>query len=712
MSHVLVVLAAVVLPASIGHADTAQVPPGQPPPDAESSTEPTLGETQSVFITSRPDWRDSFDQPAAVAVVDAEQAGRQAPAVLPDLLRDQPGVFVQQTGPGQGAPVVRGLIGSAVLMLVDGVRLNNAFFRPAPNQFFALVDAYNIERVEIVRGPGSSPYGSDAMGGVVRVFTPTPRFSGPDWQVRARALGQVASADRSVVSRLSLAGGKEGFSATSGVTLQQRGDLRAGGGLGAQSPTAFSAYAANAKLAIDRGRHHAVLGAQYLIEPETPRYDELIPGFGRMEAPNDLFMYEPMSRLVVHGHHRYSSSLAAARSLETRLSFQRMEDGRRVRDRGAAIETRENNRADSIGLALEAVAALGTQSTLSYGVDFNHERVTSDRFDRDLVMGTGQPGTARYPDGSRMFSAGLFAQNQWVVHPRVTLVPGARFSVFDLDIPAADRDQPAQLRLMDFSGGLGTLVRLSQSVNLVANLGRGFRAPNVFDLSTLGNRPGNRFQVPNPDLRPESILGADGGVKLAFARVTGELLGFFARYRDKIEAAPTGMTDAQGRIVVRSENVARVDLMGVEAGLRVYLPAQLQLSTGLNYTHGLERSGSGEEQPADRIPPLNLRAGLLWQPGERFWAEGFVRAAGRQDRLSARDLTDPRIDPAGTPGWSTLNLRVGGTLGRGRSGGWLSNGTLGWKVALENLLNVRYRDHGSGLYAPGASAIVGLEGQI
>ncbi|MGH7409640.1 MAG: TonB-dependent receptor plug domain-containing protein, partial [Candidatus Methylomirabilis sp.] len=112
-----------------------------------------------VVVTATRGERASFDVPNAVTIVDREHVERQSPAVLPDLLRGEAGVFIQQTTPGQAAPIIRGLIGSSILMLVDGMRLNTAFFRSAPNQYFALVDPYNVDRLEVVRGAGSTLYG-------------------------------------------------------------------------------------------------------------------------------------------------------------------------------------------------------------------------------------------------------------------------------------------------------------------------------------------------------------------------------------------------------------------------------------------------------------------------------------------------------------------------------------------------------------------------
>ncbi len=147
---------------------------------------------EEIQVTAGREEESTFEVSTGVTVVGPKEVERRAPEVLPDLLRGEEGVYVQQTTPGQGSPIIRGLVGSSVLHLVDGMRLNNAFFRNAPNQYLALVDAYNVERIEVVRGPASTLYGSDAMGGVVQVITPIPRFEGVEWQLDGRGLGQFA----------------------------------------------------------------------------------------------------------------------------------------------------------------------------------------------------------------------------------------------------------------------------------------------------------------------------------------------------------------------------------------------------------------------------------------------------------------------------------------------------------------------------------------
>ena len=135
-------------------------------------------EIEAVHVTATRTEADVQDISAAVTSVSQAQVRSEAPDVLPEMLRGLPGTYFQQTTPGQGIPIIRGLKGSQVLHMVDGMRINNAFFRDAPNQYLGLVDAFAMDRVEIVRGASPSLYGADAMGGVVNFLTPNASFEG------------------------------------------------------------------------------------------------------------------------------------------------------------------------------------------------------------------------------------------------------------------------------------------------------------------------------------------------------------------------------------------------------------------------------------------------------------------------------------------------------------------------------------------------------
>jgi outer membrane receptor protein involved in Fe transport len=334
------------------------------------------------------------------------------------------GTFVQETTPGQAIPIIRGLKGSEVLHLVDGMRLNNAFFRNAPNQYVALVDAYNVERVEVLRGPASTLYGSDAMGGVVQIITPVPRFETEEWQWGGRVLGQFGSADFSGVTRLSLQAGKRGVAVSGGFTYQDVDDLRAGGG-DVQEPSDFTAHAGDGKIVINPGRdHEALLNFQYLQQPKTPRFDELVVGFGQTEPSSEVFFFEPNDRLFLHGRYRVLQPLSFIDRFELNAAYQEINDDQRTRGFGSTEEDRERNSSELKGVTLQATSHWGELMSFTYGGEVYLDKVRSSLTTADFQTGATQVGQSRFPNGSTMNSFAFYVQDEIRLFPSLVIPRG------------------------------------------------------------------------------------------------------------------------------------------------------------------------------------------------------------------------------------------------------------------------------------------------
>jgi outer membrane receptor protein involved in Fe transport len=220
----------------------------------------------------------------------------------------------------------------------------------------------------------------------------------------------------------------------------------------------------------------------------------------------------------------------------------------------------------------------------------------------------------------------------------------------------------------------------------------------VFDLGTFGDRPGNRFNVPNPDLEPEQVTTLDAGWKVLNDRLEGELIGYYSRYHDKITSVLTGEVTDSGRLVVQSRNAARLVLYGAEFALQHRLSDSVEWRMQLTWTHG-EETFAGDDHPADRIPPLNGSTGITWRPAPRWTLDGWLNFAGQQDRYSPRDEIDPRIRPGSTPGWTTLNVRAA----------WEASEHVYTALHFGNIGDRRYREFGSGLDAAGRGIVLTLE---
>jgi outer membrane receptor protein involved in Fe transport len=649
---------------------------------------------ETVQVTATRTEQSIQDVSEAVSVVTADEIDRQGPELLAEMLRGVPGAFFQQTTPGQGIPIIRGLKGSQVLHLVDGMRLNNAFFRNAPNQYLGLVDTYATERLEVVRGSAPSLYGADAMGGVVQVLTTEPVLSGNNWQAEGRFYGSWDSTDSGFAARAQAATGKEGSILSGGITYQDHSDRRTGGGARIR-PSGYKVKAADVKWRKALGdSSELMLSAQYLQQPSTPRIDELVPGYGQENPSSAQYEFRPNQRDFLHARYRLESSVSWFSSFEAHLARQAITDDRLTQEYGDPRFTEESNESKLDGLTLQFLSPWGRASStnreLVWGFEYYADEVSSSRVRfSDANDDNGTQVRGRFPDGSTMDSGAVYASNMWQ-WDALTINAGLRYSWFEIYLPATAELDATRLNPDDLTGDIHLSYEMKPGLKLVGNLGRGFRPPNIFDLGTLGSRPGNRFNIPNPDLKPESVWSYDIGLKSTGSRWESEVFLFYSDYRDKISSHFTGGLTPEGRFIVQSENSNQLQLWGLESAMRYLISDSSEVYAVLNYTRGSEDTDSGATVPADRVPPLNGRIGLVYNTGT-LRLEPRIDFASRQDRLSPRDEEDPRINPAGTDRWLTVSVLLS----------WQASPDVELGLRLENLADRNYREHGSGIDAPG-----------
>ncbi len=631
----------------------------------------------TVLATRRPATVEEVS--AAVTTIDGEEVISQK--LITDALASQVGVNLQQTTPGQGAVIIRGLKGSAVLHLVDGMRLSNAIFRTAPTPWFALVPASSVKRLEVVRGTPASLYGSEAVGGVVQSVSRLPEFGSDEVGYAGDVVAGFDSAELQKSLRATLDVGTRSLAASFSAEYLETGDRRVGGG----ERIAPSGYESKALRAVVRGissdERSWLLDLHFLEQPETPRIDELVAGFGQTEPSSSEFVFAPNQRLFAHFQHDYIASSGIDWKFD--VAWQRIVDDRITRDFEATDRRLENNSSDLYGLTASASGESGALWWIA-GVDIYHDEVRSSRFNQDINDSSIIELAPRFPDGSTVGQAGLFGNVQWRLADRHAMSAGLRYTDVRIDLPDGTTITPGRL-----SGDLGWVYDLSDTWQFVANAGAGFRAPNIADLGTLGNRPGNRFNIPNTSLESEQVTHGDIGLRHRSDRWQFEVQLYSLRYTDRIASVSTGNQTPDGRDIVQSVNAASSSIQGIEAGFSANLTELVSINAVLNYTYGEQRIAD-ENEPADRVPPLNGRITLDYTPGGYWSFEAWLVAAAEQDRLSARDVRDVRINPLGTPGWAML----------GASAAWTNTD---WQVTLgvDNLFDRQYRVHGSGIDAAG-----------
>ncbi len=653
------------------------------------------GQREDIRIVGFRGQEDGVEDTIPAIFLDDRALEASIPEVLTDALRGVRAIHLQVTTPGQGSPFLRGLTGSGVLNLVDGMRLNNAIYRAAPTPYIALVDPRLIDSIEIVRGPASVRHGSDAMGGVIQLHTRHPIFHEDDWKSRTSLSGLFSSANLGRGMRAELETGNRQLGLRAGFSGLETGNLEGGGDVGRQIPSAYTSLGGDfAVFWAPDSKRTLSIDVQYNKQPKTPRYDEMTAGFGQTHPSSSEFYYEPLERLFSHIRYEQEEEARYFDSLRFDIAYQRIRDDRLTRGYESTIQSREKNTSELLGIFGVARKRIGNRIQLHWGADAYLDWVSSSRRDTNIDTGTTVTVPSRFPNGSTMNTYGVHADMSVHILPILSLDAGIRYSYIDTRLPDNTAGTAERGDQQDITGSVGLLLNPWENVEFIASFRRGFRAPNIFDLGALGPRPGNRYNEPNTELAPEVIYTTDLGFRYLGETIETEIFFYYSRYDDKIESIPTGGQTPDGRDIVRSANTQNVQLTGVEFFENVRLNKSLTMAFSFFWTWGEQSFRSGGYEPADRIPPLQGRLGFPWQASERLQIEPYLRFAASQRRLSERDIRDPRINPLGTPSWATVNIR--GQLQ------WSER--LSFSAELLNLSNADYREHGSGIQAPGIGA--------
>jgi outer membrane receptor protein involved in Fe transport len=646
---------------------------------------------ETIVVTASRDDRPAASAPRATSVVAAEELGRTTPRTTPEALARAPGVWVQKTNHGGGSPFVRGLVGNQVLVMIDGLRLNNATFRYGPNQYLATVDPSVASQIEVLRGSGSVQYGSDALGGVIQIRNREPGFAAAGSRTRGSVSGRLMTQGMEQSLQLAVDHASPGFAATAWFAVREFGDLAAGGDLGTESPSGYGEVSgdlrARWKLGASRDLRFIY---QHVHQDDVPRWDQVAQrGYSR-------YAFDPQARQLAYARLGQQTSGPWPGLLTLTGGWQRSREGRERQRQGSAVLTVEEDVVDTWMATGEWQAAPGRGWTITAGGEFYRDRVGSWREDRDSRTGGVAATRGQFPDGATAVNAAVFGLAH-VDAPRLALDAGARYTWTRLSAHDAMFGDVA-LAPGALVGSAAALVPVASGLSGYASVSQGFRAPNLDDVSTLGPFDFG-VEIPAGDLVPERSLSFETGLRLRLARAAVSAAVFRTGLHDLIDrvrvAPPPGVSVGDDR-VYRRANIGEAYIRGLEAEGEWAVARRTVVFGHTAYAFG---QNTTLDEPVRRIPPLNGLIGVRHDGARGWWMQATLQMAGLQDRLASGDRDDHRIPSGGTPGWQVLDVYAGLSMGR----------RVSWSLGLLNLFDEAYRVHGSGIDGYGRSARLGVE---
>ncbi|MCD4768923.1 MAG: TonB-dependent receptor, partial [Bacteroidales bacterium] len=606
-----------------------------------------------------------------------------------------------------------GLTGYHTLLMIDGIRLNNATFRSGPNQYLNTLDPLILSNIEIIRSSGSVQYGSDALGGTVHFFTKTPQFSTTgkvliEPHVIAKYVCQGVNGinntlsntlfpgmERIIRSETTVAGKNIAF--YGGVGYKKFNDIDASASLGTLKPTGYDEYDTDAKLLIKKDKHNFIAAFQMVKQNNVPLYHKVVMG------TYSIYVFDPQFRSLAYLKHDFLIDHKWARKISTTLYTQHSVEERHKQITGETEQTIESDKVRSIGTTIDIFSAPKKFWTFNSGLDINFDKVNSSTKIASHENTEIQYYRGLYPDNATAWNMALFSLHQINLN-RFVLNAGLRFNKFHI----ATLDTlfgNTCLTPSALVGNIGLSYKINNKIRIVSTLNTGFRAPNINDVSSFGIAD-FRYEIPGYDLKSEKSISYEVGYRQKSSRVSSSFSLFKTNLTNLITNVPTSYQGQDSVLIdvdnneyiqyYRKENTNKAYIWGFEAETEIQLLRWLNSYGRLYYTFGQDHF---KNEPLRRIPPVNGVIGLNLYLGESTHIRTGYLFAGKQDRLSGGDISDNRIPDGGTPGWSIINISIGYT-------------GLHWidiNMGINNLFDTAYRTHGSGVDGYGRNIWLGIK---
>ncbi|MDH3648725.1 MAG: TonB-dependent receptor [Saprospiraceae bacterium] len=672
-----------------------------------------------------------------------------------DVLASQSDVFVQKSQMGGGSPVIRGFEANRVLLVVDGVRMNNAIYRSGHLQNAITIDPAILEQLEVIYGPGSLLYGSDALGGVVHFRTKDPILqnrSNPNAQ-QAYATLRYASANREKSGHFHFNLGGNKIASLTSFSFSDFDDLKSGKRYSKKYPdfgkrlyyvdpngvedriirnpdphlqvgTGYHQYDFLQKIRWQPNLSYSqILNFQYSGTSDIPRYDQLTEkGSGSDDLSFAEWYYGPQTRLMLSSHSQWLHSgglfdkallIAAVQRIdEDRVSRRFQSDSRNHQE--------ENLWVYSLTADFEKTVE-SIRGQLTYGLEANWNDLQSVAYDDNRLGTIRRPALTRYPDDQATISSyGAYANLRIKFNDKWTSNVGARLSSNSTNIRYVSSDliqwpssytDGIKTSNQAFTWGLNINYQPDPQWVVRTHLGTAFRSPNIDDLAKIRIK-GGTASAPNPDLNPEKALHTE--VTIAHHLVPSDprsqvsVTGFYTRLKDAVIQIPFQLPNGDSSFyfdnewyrVVANANAEKGRMYGLSINGMYTFGNGLSCSGAVNYIKGEATTREGMDEPMAHIPPLYGK-GKVGYEKNAFRVELIWRFNGPKKRKDYSSNSADNLDkatPEGTLAWNTLNMYASYQL----------NHTWTLRAAIENLSDIHYRPFASGLSGAGRNFIVSL----
>jgi len=664
----------------------------------------------------------------------------QNPQTAADLIGISDEVFVQKSQLGGGSPMIRGFATNRVLIVVDGVRMNNAIYREGNIQNVISLDPSSLESTEIIFGPGAVVYGSDAIGGVMDFNTKEALFSGgskPFFKVGA--LSRFSSADKEKTFHFNFSAGTGKIAFLTSISWSDFDDLKMGSRKNdgylrpeyvsringqdsvvlnpdarVQVQSGYSQLNTMNKLNIRLSPDiNIVLANHFSRLSDVPRYDRLIQyksgalRYGDWYYGPQIWMMNNLQLTVRKKNKLFDEARITA-------AHQSYTESRHDRSFGKDIINEQTEEVTIFSANLDFDRSLkSNHEVVFYGFEAVLNDILSEAKTRNIVSGISSPAGSRYPNGNNRYtSISLYGGYKNNISKAFTLNTGLRYNFITLRSEIADNSfynfPFTEINISNgaLTGSTGIVFRINEKLHTSLNASTGFRAPNLDDAGKVFDSAPGVVVVPNPGLKPEYAWNIDFAISKEFGTFLHAEFTAFNTWLINSMVRNDFLFDGQDSILYLGElskveamtNTGSARVYGFNINMQVNIMRYLSLKSALNLTEGYEENGDPLRHAAPLFGSthLMLKTGLLEAD---FYAN--YNGAKKYEKMAPSEIEKPYLyasDKNGnpwSPGWITFNFKMSYRL----------LNRISVMVGVENILDLRYRPYSSGIAAAGRNFI-------
>ncbi len=714
-----------------------------------SETAISLGE---IIISSNRWEEDKIETPNRIEKITKKNIAFQNSQTSADVLETSGYVYIQKSQMAGGSPNLRGFATNRVMIVVDGIRMNNAIFRSGNLQNVISIDASSIESTEILFGPGAVMYGSDAIGGVMDFHTLKPKLSDSAAKIlfTGSATGRYSSANTEKNGHIDFNIGFKKWAFLTSISYSDYDDLRTGTfgnnyflrpsyvetidgkdsmlvntDSSLQVGSAFSQFNFMQKIVFKPNKNLEIdYALHYSITSNAPRYDRLyLDADENGVLDNAEWYYGPqkwaMNRLGITS----TKTTKIFDQLRFSAAMQNYEESRHDRKFNNKKIRNQTETVEAYSVNIDFDKKISTKATLFYGLEAVFNIVGSEANRVHIETLAEELTNTRYPDGSTWQAYGAYLNLKYKLRPKWIANIGARYTHYKI---TADFDTTmfpfpfthAENSNGALNGSLGIVFSPNNNWQIYLNGSTGFRAPNIDDMGKVFDSQPGTVVVPNADLKPEYAYNAEIGtaktigqfLKINFAGYYTLLKDALARNSYQYNGQDSIEYDGQLSQVMAIQNVSQAEVFGMQGGLEISFGKGLGLKSTISYQKGKEQSeDSLTYYPKPHVAPLfgsthltysrkKLKFDFYAQYNQKMEFEDLPLVDRTDNAPYAKDENGRPF----VPSWYTINFKAA----------FYMNKFLAVNVGIENITDQLYRSYSSGISSPGRNFIISLKAQF